>query len=126
MLDTSQQRYSPALRCDMYATSLIHWHQSAQLKAHPRPDPVYTWNLAVAALQEEFLSPSLDTLYAALLDLNGRPVTSITDNVLTSGKTVALAHSLGLNRDPSSWNISKDEKHARIRLWWGVLIHDRW
>lgn len=80
----------------------------------------------MAALQEEFLSPSLDTLYAALLDLNGRPVTSITDNVLTSGKTVALAHSLGLNRDPSSWNISKDEKHARIRLWWGVLIHDRW
>jgi hypothetical protein len=126
MLDASQQNYSHALKCDLYATSLIYWSQSAQLKIHPRPDPAYAWNLAVAALQEEFLSPSLSTLYAALLDLNGRPVTSITENVLTCGKTVALAQCLGLNRDPSSWNIPKDEKHARIRLWWGILIHDRW
>jgi hypothetical protein len=126
ILDPTLPKFSPAIYCDLYATSLIYWHQSAELKKHPRPDVAYAWNLAVTALHEEFLSPSLHTLYASLLDLNGRPVTSITGNVLQSGRTVALAHSLGLNRDPSNWSISTDEKHARIRLWWGVLIHDRW
>jgi hypothetical protein len=31
-----------------------------------------------------------------------------------------------LNRDPSNWKLSQAEKDQRIRLWWGVVIHDRW
>jgi hypothetical protein len=77
-------------------------------------------------LQEEFLAPSIETVEAALIELNGRPIESITGNVINSGRTVALAHSLGLNRDPSTWKISDEEKCRRIKLWWGVLIHDRW
>lgn len=115
-----------ALVCIVYAMSLVYWHTSAELKCHPRPDVVYTWNLAIAALQEDLLEPSLSTVCAALVDLGGRPTTSIIGNVLINGSTGALAHSLGLNRDPSSWNISEDEKRVRIKLWWGVLIHDRW
>ncbi|KAI9650760.1 hypothetical protein NHQ30_000785 [Ciborinia camelliae] len=78
------------------------------------------------SLQGDFLAPGLSTLYTALLDLSGRPVISITGNTLTSGRTVALAQSLGLNRDASKWRISDHEKNLRTRLWWGVLIHDRW
>ncbi|KAJ5613240.1 hypothetical protein N7510_006434 [Penicillium lagena] len=33
---------------------------------------------------------------------------------------------MGLNRDPSHWNISPIEKKFRIRIWWLVVIHDRW
>jgi hypothetical protein len=117
---------SSALVCDLYAASLIYWHTSPELTRHPPPDIAYSSNLAVAALQEEFLSPRLDTIAAAILHMSSRPVASNTDNVLTSGRAVALSHSLGLNRDPSAWNILDQEKRARVVLWWGVLIHDRW
>lgn len=105
---------------------MVYWRQSPILKQFPVPDQRYCWNLAVESLQGDFLAPGLSTLYTALLDLSGRPVVSITGNTLTSGRTVALAHSLGLNRDPSKWRISDHEKNLRTRLWWGVLIHDRW
>lgn len=42
------------------------------------------------------------------------------------GTAVALSNALGLNRDPSSWSISVLEKSLRIRIWWLVVIHDRW
>lgn len=42
------------------------------------------------------------------------------------GTAVALANALGLHRDPSGWGISSLERSLRIRLWWLVLIHDRW
>lgn len=77
------------------------------------------------ALQEEFLAPGMSTVHAALLDLNGRPTTSITGNTINSGRTVGLSHILGLNRDPWTWKVSESEKNTRVRLWWGVLIHDR-
>ncbi|KAF7950360.1 hypothetical protein EAE96_007647 [Botrytis aclada] len=117
---------SPALICDILASALVYWRRSPNLKQFPVPDQRYCWNLAVESLQGDFLAPGLSTLYAALLDLSGRPVISITGNTLTSGRSVALAHSLGLNRDPSRWRISDHEKNLRTRLWWGVLIHDRW
>jgi hypothetical protein len=105
---------------------LIYWSYSEVLKNHPRPDPQYAWNLAVTGLQEEFMAPRLETIEAALVDLNGRPICSITGNVIKSSRTVAIAHILGLNRDPTTWNILQVDKNKRIRLWWGVIIHDRW
>ncbi|KAL2371790.1 C6 transcription factor [Blastomyces gilchristii SLH14081] len=116
----------PALMCQVYAQSLIYWDQSRVLAPHPKPDIRYAVNLAVAALHEEFSAPGLSTLSASLIDLTGRPIFSMTGNAINSGRTVALSHSLGLNRDPSCWKLSRAEKHQRIRLWWGVLIHDRW
>ncbi|PGH33859.1 hypothetical protein GX50_03338 [[Emmonsia] crescens] len=116
----------PALMCQVYAQSLIYWGQSQILAPHPKPDIRYAVNLAVAALHEEFSAPGLSTLSASLIDLTGRPIFSMTGNAINSGRTVALSHSLGLNRDPSSWKLSRAEKYQRIRLWWGVLIHDRW
>ncbi|KAM5433623.1 hypothetical protein McanMca71_003308 [Microsporum canis] len=116
----------PALLCQVYATSLIYWNQSPVLAPHPKPDVRYAVNMAVAALHEEFSAPGLSTLSAALIDLTGRPIFSTTGNAINSGRTVALSHCLGLNRDPSNWKLSRAEKNQRIRLWWGVVIHDKW
>ncbi|PGH02158.1 hypothetical protein AJ79_07704 [Helicocarpus griseus UAMH5409] len=116
----------PALLCQVYAMSLIHWGQSHVLAPHPKPDIRYAVNLAVAALHEEFSAPGLSTLSSSLIDLTGRPIFSMTGNAINSGRTVALSHCLGLNRDPTNWKLSQAEKYQRIRLWWGVLIHDRW
>ncbi|KAJ5095739.1 Transcription factor [Penicillium alfredii] len=84
------------------------------------------FNMTVAALHEEFSEPGLSTISAALIDLTGRPIFSMTGNAVSCGRMLSLANCLGLNRDPSNWKLSKAEKDQRIRLWWGVVIHDRW
>ncbi|KAK2761072.1 hypothetical protein FQN53_007769 [Emmonsiellopsis sp. PD_33] len=113
----------PPLLCQVYASSLIYWQQSQILAPHPKPDIRYAINLAVAALHEEFSAPGLSTLSAALIDLTVRPIYSMTGNAINSGRTVALSHCLGLNRDPSNWKLSLAEKYQRIRLWWDGAYH---
>jgi hypothetical protein len=86
----------------------------------------YAWNLTVTALQEDFLSPGLSTIQSVLIDLIGRPSLWLTGNLINSGRTVALAHSLGLNRNPRTWEMTKKDQDIRIRLWWAIVVHDRW
>lgn len=61
-----------------------------------------------------------------LLNVGGRPTTSMIGNGMLLGTSVSLAHSLGLNRNPMTWNIPQSEKYLRMKLWWCLLIHDRW
>ena len=75
---------------------------------------------------EDFLSPSMATVNAAVLDQIGRPSVSIMGNVTLCGRTISLAQTFGLHRDPTNWNITETEKLNRIRSWWGVLITDYW
>jgi hypothetical protein len=119
-------RISSTLVCDLYASALPFWNRSTLLSQHPRPDLNFIWNLAVAALQDDFMGPSISTVHAALLDMLGRPIGAVTGNIVNTGRVVTLAQSLGLHRDPSSWEATTHEKHVRIRLWWGVVIHDHW
>lgn len=112
--------------CDIYALSIAYWRGAERLKACPQPDLLFVWNQAVTALRDDFVAPSMTTLYAVLLDLTGRPVLHVAGNIVNVGRTVTLAHSLGLHRDPSAWKVSDAEKSVRIRLWWGVFVHDTW
>lgn len=117
---------SPTLICELLAISLPLWNKSDKLRSHPRPDLFYAWNLAVAALQEDFLAPSIMTVQCAILDLIGRPSIVTVDNIVNEGRSVALAHTFGLNRNPASWRCPQREKTLRVRAWWGVLINNRW
>lgn len=72
------------------------------------------------------MAPGLSTVYSAILEMMGRPIFSVLGNDVNNGRTVSLANSLGLHRDPSNWRRSSTEKSLRIRLWWAVLINDRW
>lgn len=114
------------LLCQLYSMSLVYWKHTPKLACHPKPDVRYAVNMTVAALHEEFSAPGLSTINAALIDLTGRPIFSMTGNAISCGRTVSLSHCLGLNRDPTNWKLSHSEKSNRIRLWWGVVIHDRW
>lgn len=118
--------FPPALLCDIYATALKFWVTSPTLKIYPRPDITYVWSLAIHALMDDFLSPGISTVSSAVYMLGGRPTTTMTGNAINLGRTVALAYSLGLNRDPRQWNLGQEEKRLRIRAWWAILIHDRW
>ncbi|RDW57590.1 putative C6 transcription factor [Aspergillus mulundensis] len=115
-----------SLLCQVYSMSLVHWKHTPKLACHPKPDVRYAVNLTVAALHEEFSAPGLSTISAALIDLSGRPIFSMTGNAISCGRMVSLAHCLGLNRDPSNWKLSQQEQNQRVRLWWAVVIHDRW
>ncbi|KUL86417.1 hypothetical protein ZTR_08159 [Talaromyces verruculosus] len=92
----------------------------------PTPDIRYMWNLAVSAMNDDFVAPDLSTVLSCILDLLGRPTTSITYNAINVGRVVALAQSLGLNRNPMNWDLAARQKNLRIRTWWGILIHDQW
>ncbi|KAF2690747.1 hypothetical protein K458DRAFT_438552 [Lentithecium fluviatile CBS 122367] len=126
MWNKDDDRISSSLICDLYASALLFWNKSDVLRHHPRPDMQFIWNQAVAALQDDFMAPTISTVHAALLDMVGRPVMQVTGNIVNAGRVVTLAHSLGLHRDPTHWKATEHEKNVRIRLWWGVLIHDYW
>ncbi|CAI6335050.1 unnamed protein product [Periconia digitata] len=112
--------------CCVYAAGLTQWNLSSTLRMHPKPNLHFVFTKAISAVLEDFLSPSMGTVAAALLDQIGRPSVSIVGNLTLCGRTVALAQAFGLHRDPSKWNITSPEKVARIRTWWGVLITDHW
>ena len=124
---THKEKISPALLCTLYAISLIYWNNSPKLRSSRSPDIRYIWNQAIEAIHSElFLSPGISTVMAMLLNIGGRPSTSIFGNGGMVGTAVALCNALGLNRDPSQWTISPVEKRFRIRIWWLIVIHDRW
>ncbi|KAJ5630303.1 uncharacterized protein N7484_010403 [Penicillium longicatenatum] len=118
---------SSALLCNLYANSLIYWKDSPKLRGGRTPDVRFIWNQANEALHSElFLSPGLSTVMSIILNVCGRPSTSMFGNGGMVGTAVALSNALGLNRDPSGWSISPLEKSLRIRIWWLVVLHDRW
>jgi len=41
-------------------------------------------------------------------------------------KLVGMAQELGLNIDPTQWNITQTDRNRRIRIWWAVYIQERW
>lgn len=109
------------LICEIYATALTYWNDpSSGLRKR------LIWNIATEALQGDFQAPGIATLQAVLLDLTGRPVYALVNNVINVGRAVALAYSLGLNRNSTQWNIPDQDKALRTRLWWGVMICDTW
>lgn len=123
----AKDKISPALLACLYAHSLVHWRFSPQLHAHRLPDIRFVWNLATEALYSELhLSPGISTVTAILLNIGGRPTTSLIGNGVQLGAAVSLAHSLGLNRDPLPWDIPDAEKFLRMKIWWSLLIHDKW
>ncbi|KAI1336688.1 fungal-specific transcription factor domain-containing protein [Xylariaceae sp. FL0016] len=123
----SKDSISPALLSCLYAHSLVYWRYDSRLAGERPPDNRFVWNLANEALFSEIhLSPGLTTITAILLNIGGRPTTSLIGNGVQLGGAISLAHSLGLNHDPSSWDIMKSEQLLRMQIWWALLIHDRW
>lgn len=124
----SQEGLPYTLVCELYAVSLILWTTSKAISVtgRPTPDVRYMWNLAVSAMNDDFVAPDFSTVLSCILDLLGRPTTSITYNAVNVGRVVALAQSLGLNRNPLKWDLAARQKNLRIRAWWGIFIHDQW
>lgn len=123
----NKDRISPALIAALLAHTLVHWNFSKTLSNHRHPDSRLIWNLANEAVYSELrLSPGMSIIKAILLDVGGLPTTSPIANGMLLGSAVSMAHSLGLNNDPLPWEISHLEKCLRMKIWWTLLVHDRW
>ncbi|EPE04136.1 fungal specific transcription factor domain-containing protein [Ophiostoma piceae UAMH 11346] len=127
LYEEDRLKISPALLSGLYANSLIYWGSSTKLATVKCPDARFIWNRANESLYSELhISPGISTIIAILLNVGGRPTTSIMGNSTQLGSAVSLAYSLGLNRDPCDWDIPAHEKSMRIRIWWALVIHDKW
>ncbi|KAM0669396.1 hypothetical protein ACQRIU_002958 [Beauveria bassiana] len=88
------------------------------MAGQPWPDGRFIWNLANEALYSELhLSPGVPIITAILLNVGGRPTTSLIGNGVLLASAVSIAHSLGLNHDPTDWNIPESEKCLRMSIW---------
>jgi hypothetical protein len=106
---------------------MSYWNNSPRLRLCHPPDHRYIWVQANEALHSElFLSPGISTVISIILNVHGRPSTSMFGNGGMVGTAVALSNSLGLNRDCSAWEISPGEKALRSRIWSIVVLMDRW
>ncbi|KAF7560778.1 hypothetical protein G7046_g3361 [Stylonectria norvegica] len=123
----NKDRISPALLASLYAHTLTFWKNSALLSSHRCPDKRFVWNLASEAIYSELLiSPGMSIISAILLYVAGRPTTSLIGNSVLLGSATGMAHSLGLNHDPLPWSIPESEKSLRMKIWWALLVQDRW
>lgn len=68
----------------------------------------------------------MSIIKAILLNIGGLPTTSLIGNGVLLGSAVSVAHSLGLNHNPLPWEIPQSEKCLRMKIWWALLVHDRW
>ncbi|KAI9147037.1 ATP-binding cassette transporter abc3 [Paramyrothecium foliicola] len=110
----------------LYVQTAVYWRNSLPPGQHC-PDLRYMWNQANEALYSElYVSPGISTIIAILLNISGRPLTSMIGNGILLSSAVSLAHSFGLNRDCSSWDIPPAEKRLRTRLWWAIVVYDGW
>ncbi|KAK2035583.1 fungal-specific transcription factor domain-containing protein [Colletotrichum zoysiae] len=122
-----RRHISPALLSCLYAHTTTYWAHSPRLVTHHRPDTRFIWNQANDALYSEIhLSPGISTLLGILLNISGRPLTSIIGNGLLLGSAISLCHSLGLNRDSSDWDVPEAEKLLRTKIWWAIFVYDKW
>ncbi|EME44715.1 hypothetical protein DOTSEDRAFT_53722 [Dothistroma septosporum NZE10] len=82
------------------------------------------------ALSTESRAPHLETIETALLFIQRHPEAHRTPPLPgvypDIGALVGMSHDLGLNVDPSGWNLPPLDRSRRKRLWWSTYIVDKW
>lgn len=89
-------------------------------------DVDFAWQAVVEAMNGDSQRSDMYSLLAIALCIAGRPSVGVVHNTGNVARITALAHSVGMNHDCSEWSLSASEKDARCKLWWTILIHDRW
>ncbi|THH04722.1 hypothetical protein EW145_g5306 [Phellinidium pouzarii] len=113
--------FPPYLLSAIYATAFNHLRDLREMSA-----AAWSFVHAPNVTDPGIDSPRLSTIAAAVLDIGARPTVDPRGNYLTLAKTIAHAQLLGLHLNPMKWSIPSWEKDLRIRLWWGLRIHDAW
>ncbi|KAJ9272880.1 transcriptional regulator family: Fungal Specific TF [Paecilomyces variotii] len=128
----SEDKFSiPAsLRGVVYGLACPFWAQDSTLQSQPLVSQHELFDQVHTALNRELDSPKLSTLQACLLALQETPpLTQTTEsprNWTFACQATSCAQNLGLQQDPSLWNIPAWEKSLRKKLWWATFATDKW
>lgn len=105
---------------------LFYWNMGSELMLHARPDQDFAWSVAVHAMNADIQKGDMAAIVSIVLNVAGRPSRGFVNNMTSVSRIVALSHSCGLNHDCREWKIAEPEKRLRWRVWWAILLHDRW
>ncbi|GAD93340.1 fungal specific transcription factor domain-containing protein [Paecilomyces variotii No. 5] len=128
----SEDRFSiPAsLRGVVYGLACPFWEHDDSLRSQAPISQHELFDQVHIALNRELDSPKLSTLQACLLVLHETPpLTQTTEsprNWTLACQATSCAQNLGLQQDPSLWNIPTWEKSLRKKLWWATFATDKW
>ncbi|KAH3670805.1 hypothetical protein OGAPHI_001321 [Ogataea philodendri] len=129
----TNQQVSSTLLASIYVIS-TPFLEGQELQLYLSKDAKGDWHqlndFILKSLSLEQGAATLQTVQAILLKLNARPLIIRNANAprhwALSGSLVALGQELGLNIDPSGWDIPSQEKRLRRVLWWAIYVHDKW
>lgn len=113
-----------------HALPFCPWDERLCVDVYTPPSADALFRIAWLACQPEFHTPSLSVLQTLLLLVQRRPTNKhVSDTpfkwvIMTSA--VAIAQTLGLNRDPSTWPLPTWEIQIRRRLAWATFVQDKW
>ncbi|KAL4954527.1 fungal-specific transcription factor domain-containing protein [Aspergillus filifer] len=99
------------------------------LLLHP-PSAKELYRLCWLGITQDLHAPSLSTLQACLILQQRLPTnlylsdTAFTWSLISTA--VAVANTVGLHRDPTSWSLPPWERRLRRRLWWGLYLTEKW
>ncbi|CAG9946115.1 unnamed protein product [Clonostachys rosea f. rosea IK726] len=98
--------------------------------AYTKPSSDTLWQIAYANLQKELHFPKLATLQLCILLINHYPFDPVSVDTpfvwSMACSMLGIAQTLGLNVDPSAWNLPRWEIRLRRRLWWCVFVDHTW
>ncbi|KIW16091.1 hypothetical protein PV08_06142 [Exophiala spinifera] len=106
--------------------ALFHWDLSPGLESYKRPDQDLAWQSAVALNAASIQKGDVATIATVCIGVSGRPCQRLVNNATNVARCVALAHIVGLNHDCQKWKIRDLDKRTRCKVWWGLLVQDRW
>jgi hypothetical protein len=78
------------------------------------------------SLEDEYRRPTLRTIQLALVTISSRPAINVGQNTIAMGRLISAAQLLGLHLDCSRWRILKSEQILRQRIWWAIVVSDKW
>ncbi|KAL1583386.1 hypothetical protein WHR41_08038 [Cladosporium halotolerans] len=113
-----------------HALPFCAWDERLCVDVYTPPSADALFRLAWLACQPELHTPSLAVLQTMLLLVQRRPTNKhVSDTpfkwiMMTSA--VAIAQTLGINRDPSKWPLPIWEVQLRRRLAWATFVQDKW
>ncbi|GAA5854884.1 hypothetical protein JCM8547_004109 [Rhodosporidiobolus lusitaniae] len=105
-------------------TSLLA-HSTAYV-TNLRPHHKLLWRQVLLSLEDEYRNPTLQTIQLGLITIASRPALNVGQNTIAMGRLISAAQLLGLHLDCSRWKVPAAERRIRTRLWWAIVIHDKW
>ncbi|WRT66074.1 uncharacterized protein IL334_003027 [Kwoniella shivajii] len=85
------------------------------------------WKIAVQALDDEYRRPiNLRTVQLSLVHLSMRPNWNQSASAIELARAIGAAKLLGLHLDSSKWRLPRWERTVRKRVWWSLILQDKW